>query len=937
VRESLIQEDEDTRIIGGTSEPFFPELLASYGVTDAAALEAINRIASDTTRGILIGLKPWLHDPCDAPARRAPCAQGSRVSDAYRAFLAAKAPAATSAGFEVELDEIHPYLMPHARAIVQWAVRGGRRAIFASFGLHKTVIGIETVRLTLARAGGRGLIVLPLGVRQEFFRDAAKLGVTLQFIQSIDEATDPKAIYVTNYETVRLGKLEPADFTVVHLDEADVLRTFGSKTFSEFLFGGWALVPYRYVATATPDPNDYLELLGYAQFLDIMDIGHSKTRFFKRDSQHADHLTLHAHKALEFWLWVATWGLIVTTPSDLGFSDEGFVLPEMEVRWHEVPSDHTTARPETHGQGRLFKNAAYAIPEAAREKRDSLAGRIAKLMELRAEDLGAHRIIWHDLEDERRAIEAAIPAAVSVYGHQKYSIREAAVIAFADGESDELASKPTLTGAGCNLQRHCAWAIFLGIGYKFRDFIQAVHRIYRFGQTRKVRIDLIYTEAERPIRAELEAKWKRHTAQQHHVAALIREYGLAHLSMAQALTRSTGVERVEVAGDSYRLINNDCVLETQTMSLAAPNSVHLIVTSIPFSTQYEYTPSFNDFGHTDGAEHFWRQMDFLTPELLAVLKPGRVLAVHVKDRVQPGSMSGLGFQTIDPFHCDAVTHYRRHGFFYAGMIVVITDVVTENAQTYRLSHTEQCKDGSRMGAGLPEFLLLFRKAPTDSSNGYADEPVRNDKPMVTDEGQTTPWRKGRPIIPGSGYSRARWQLDAHALWRSNANRLLDPEELIRLPRKVTLRRWRDHERAHPYDYEHHVAVGEVLEREGQLPPDFMLLPPSSGHPEVWTDVNRFHGLNTAQSLKGRELHLCPLPFDIVNRLIVRFSMRGEVVYDPFGGLMTVPVCAVKLGRFGLGCELNARYFRDGAGYTEEAAAARAALPDLFTLTQEASP
>jgi len=372
------------------------------------------------------------------------------------------------------------------------------------------------------------------------------------------------------------------------------------------------------------------------------------------------------------------------------------------------------------------------------------------------------------------------------------------------------------------------------------------------------------------------------------------------------------------------------VIETRGMPA---DSVDLIVTSIPFSSQYEYSPSYNDFGHTDDNEHFWRQMDFLTPELLRVLQPGRVAVIHVKDRIAPGGLTGYGFQTVQPFHCEAVFHYIKHGFAFLGMKTVVTDVVRENNQTYRLGWTEQCKDGSRMGAGMPEYVLLFRKPPTDSSNGYADVPVVKTKPLTErPDGTVIPYDyDAGKIIPGTGYSRARWQLDADGGgMRSSCDRLLTFEELRTLPHADIYKRWRAESLTTVYDIERHVAVGEAMEREKRLPSTFMLLPPHSWHPDVWSDVARMRTLNMMQERKGQEQHLCPIQFDIVDRLIGQFSMKGEIVYDPFMGIGTVPYCAVKLGREGWGNELSATYFRDGVAYVE-GAARQATVPTLFAL------
>lgn len=850
-------------------------------------------------------LQPTAEDFGIPPERAAAAA-------AYRAFLAAKVAVTPNVGFEISESDVNPACKPHVRAIVPWMVRKGRAACFSLFGMQKTSTQLEAVRITRELAGGNALIVCPLGVRQEFRKDATNLlgwPSAPRFIQRTEEMSE-EGIYLTNWESVREQKIDPRRFSVVSFDEADALRSFGSKTFGEVVIGPWKDVPFRYVASATPDPNDYVELLGYAQFLGVMDIGQSKTRWFKRNSEQADDLTLLPHKEPEFWAWVASWALVIQKPSDLGFPDSGYILPPLDIRWHEIPSDHRDAGAEKNGQRRLHKTVAMGVTQTAREKRDSLPARIAKLMEIRAEDPAAHRMIWHDLEAERKAIESAIPGIVTVYGSQELEEREAAVAGFADGEIPELASKLVLLGAGTNLQRHCAWQIFVGIGYKFRDILQALHRLYRFGQTRSVRVDFIYTEAERAVRAELEAKWQRYNEQTSHLAGIIRELGLANISLASALTRSMGVERQEARGESYRLAHNDCVLEAMSMD---ENSIDLVVTSPPFSTQYEYSPSFNDFGHTDNTAHFWEQMDFLTPELLRILKPGRDLVIHIKDRVVPSGMTGFGFQVVDATHADAIAHYKRHGFAYLGMKTIVTDVVRENAQTYRLGYTEMCKDGTRMGAGLPEYLLLFRKPQTDRSRGYADMPVVKSK---------------------SEYSRSRWQFDAHGFMRSSGNRLLTPEEIVHLPWKSIFRIFRDHSLNKVYDFEQDVALAEALEKcePSQLPPDFMLLQPASHHPDVWTDIARMRSLNGTQAARNRDKHLCPLPFDIVDRTIVQRSQLGEIVFDPFSGLGTVPYCAVKLGRVGRGVELNHAYFKDSVHYAE-AASREVATPTLFDLTE----
>jgi len=885
---------------------------------------------------------------------------------AYEAFLRLKVPPSSECGFIIQDDEIRPLLKPHQRDVVRWAIRLGRAAIFEAFGLGKTIQQLEIARLILKHVElsrnqeelfpfCRFLIVAPLGVRQEFIRDAEMIGIEIKFVRRIEEC-ESTGIYLTNYETIRDGKMDPKQFTGVSLDEAGILRGFGgTKTFREFMrhFEGSGI--FRFVATATPSPNEYIELLAYAAFLDVMDVGQAKTRFFKRDSTKADKLTLHPHKEREFWLWMATWAIFLQRPSDLGYSDIGYTLPEMEIHWHEVPSDYEQAGEEVSGQGRLISNSAIGVTHAAREKRNSLPARIAKMMELREIDPGAHRIIWHDLEDERKAIEKAIPACVTVYGKQEDEDKAAALIGFAQGEFQELGGKPDMIGAGGNYQRHCSWAIFLGIGFKFHSFIQAVHRIQRFLQTKTVRLDLIYTEAEKEIRRELERKWQQHKDLVEQMSGIIREYGLARAAVQLELRRQFGVPRHEATGEYFTLINNDSVREAWTME---PQSVHMILTSIPFSTQYEYTPSYHDFGHTDSNEHFFRQMDFLTPELYRILKPGRVALIHVKDRIVPGGLTGLGFQTVYPFHAEAIRHYTSHGFAYLGMKTIVTDVVRENNQTYRLGWTEQCKDGSRMGVGMPEYLLLFRKPPTDQSNGYADEPVIKEKPLCVcqahvwdvdtngfgpctvcgapfgdQEPRVVPFKTNLGIKPGTGYSRSRWQLDAHGYMRSSGNRLLSSQDMRMLTHEKLYKLYRQESLSNVYDFEQHVSTAEILESDMRLPVTFMLLPPQSWHPDVWTDITRMLTLNGAQHSKGKEMHLCPMQFDLADRVIRQFTMEGETIFDPFGGIGTVPYRAILAKRKAIACELSHGYFLDGVMYAKNAEA-KVNQPTLFDLIEQ---
>jgi hypothetical protein len=452
--------------------------------------------------------------------------------EAYLQFLRDKMPRAERAGFEPPSEPVEG-LFPHQVDICRWACRGGRRAVFANFGLGKTRMHLQIAKWVHEETGGRYLIVAPLGVRQEFTKvDAPAMGMTLDYVRTDEEAEASTSPYlITNYERVRDGNITLSQFKGAGLDEASVLRSFGSKTYQTFLdlFEG---LPFRYVFTATPSPNRHKELIHYAGFLGVMDTGEALTRFFQRNSEQANDLTLYPHMEQQFWYWLSTWAVFLQKPSELGYSDKGYDLPPMDVQWHKVDVDHRKAwsQHDSWGQAQLFQDQSTGLKEGAEIKRETIEARLECAMEIMA---GAgeetHWLLWHDLEREREAIQKAMPDAVCVWGNQDLDTREERILGFARGEFRVLATKPVIAGSGCNFQRHCSHAIFMGVGYKFNDFIQAVHRIYRFQQSKVVTIHIIYSESESNVMETLKHKWRQHDELMGKMSDLLKEHKLTNL------------------------------------------------------------------------------------------------------------------------------------------------------------------------------------------------------------------------------------------------------------------------------------------------------------------------------------------------------------------------------------------------------------------------
>lgn len=892
----------------------------------------------------------------------------------YQSFIEGKVMDVPKCGFHWE--NFHKNTFPHQKDTVQWALFGGNRAIFSSFGLGKTIVQLEIAKAVISHTGKPFLIGLPLGVVGEFKDDAKNiLDLEIHYTtdqrhaESIQADYDSPQIFISNYDRIREEAFDPTWFGGCSFDEGDVIRNLDTKT-SDYMIHQMTKIPHRFIATATPDPNEITEILNYAHFLGICDRDQALTRFFKRDSTKAGNLTLHEHKVDEFWLWVSSWAIFLEKPSDLGYNDEGYDLPKLNIVYHEINNIDRGIKYDRDGRVLMFDDASKSLQSAAKEKQESLFARCEKAVEIIEAHPDSNFIIWHDLENERKALEALLKGKdfKSVFGSQKTDIKEEYLNGFKNGEYQYLLTKPSIAGSGCNFQKHCADAVFVGIGWKFKDFIQAIHRILRFRQFKEVTIHLVYTDAELKILKDLERKWAQHKETQSRMTEIMRKYGLSKQGQIEILKRSSHVERMELKGKDFRLIRNDCVVE---LANRKPNSIQMFLSSFPFADQYEYCELYQDFGHNNGNDEFFKQCDFLVPEMYRTLEPGRIAAIHVKNRIQFSYQNGVGFTSLIDFRGKVVQNFEKHGFYFLGEHYIVTDVVRENNQTYRLGWTENCKDGTKMGAGSPEYLLIFRKPPSDTSNAYADNPVqkyKGDSLYVCNscDHQTEDLKNFKEIsekeiideigydaydsgtgshrcekckkitsfrtVKVKGYSRGRWQMDAHSLWRSNGNRILTSDELRKLDLGKIGKWWKDYLRNEPYDFENHIEICETLDKMGKLPSSFMALAPwvHLNNDAVWDDVNRMNTLNTQQANRKKEQHLCPLQFDIVDRAIDRYSNPGDVVYDPFGGLGTSVLRAVKKGRIGESTELHELYWRDSCQYLKEFDYQRS-VPTLFDM------
>jgi DNA modification methylase len=654
----------------------------------------------------------------------------------YASFLDSKVQRVQEYGFVVSETDLAPILFPFQKHIVRWALRVGRAAIFAECGLGKTFMQLEWARHVAQHTGGRVLILAPLAVGRQTVREAERMGLAVEFSRGESAAT----IVVTNYE--QLDNFNPGDFAGVVLDESSILKNYTGK-YKQALIERFAATPFRLACTATPAPNDHLELGNHADFLGVMGSNEMIARWFVNDSMSAGSYRLKGHAEDDFWRWVTTWAVCVGKPSDLGYSDDGFILPGLEFVRHAVASNHARA----WEKGQLFHGALTATG-LWEDKRETLDSRVAKAAELANATPGAV-IVWCDTNDESTALAEAIPGSVEVRGADSVETKERKLNAFSSGEARVIVTKAEIAGLGLNWQ-HAATQVFVGLAYSFERFYQALRRSYRFGQKSVVRAHIICSDSEGAVIETIERKRVAHEEMVSKMNAATRSHGTSDSSKGVALRRIAGeVER----GEGWEVRLGDCV---EVLRDVPADSVHLSVFSPPFSNLYVYSDALADMGNSADHAEFFRHYGFLARELHRVIVPGRNVCVHCKDL--PLYKNRDGAAGLYDFPGDIIRTMESVGFTFHSRVTIWKDPVTEMQRTknHGLLHKnfESRREVVRMG--VADYLLVFRKW----TPGMADKQVT--EPAVPGEyiGENPPpsWKSQRD------WSIQTWQKYASPVW-----------------------------------------------------------------------------------------------------------------------------------------------------------------------------
>lgn len=434
------------------------------------------------------------------------------MNTTYHNFLDRKARIAPMTGID-DPPIIASQLFPFQRDIVRWALRRGRAAVFAGTGLGKTLMALEWARIVAVHTSKPTLILTPLAVAAQFERESAKFGISAKHVREQSEVDG--TIAVTNYE--KLAHFDVAAFGGVVLDESSILKSFDGKT-RTMLIDAFRDTPFRLAATATPAPNDFMELGNHAEFLGIMSYAEMLATFFVHDSGETQVWRLKGHAESEFWRWMASWAVMLTKPSDLGYADDGYDLPPLELNQHTVAVEY---KPQA---GMLFPMQAATLQERIGARRESVADRVSAAAAI-VNGNDRPWIVWCNLNSESEALTRAIDGAVEVRGSDSESDKETALKYFADGRIRVLVTKPSIAGFGLNWQ-HCADVVFVGLNDSWEQVYQSIRRCWRFGQTKPVNVHFIASELEGAVIANImrkDAQAQRMAAEMvRHTASLTR-------------------------------------------------------------------------------------------------------------------------------------------------------------------------------------------------------------------------------------------------------------------------------------------------------------------------------------------------------------------------------------------------------------------------------
>lgn len=620
------------------------------------------------------------------------------VKNDYQAFLESKNKSVQSCG--IEPTNLNPNLFPFQKAITEWALKLGKSAIFCGCGMGKSLMQLAWADAIVNHTSGKVLIVAPLSVTSQTHQESIKFGIETR-VTKTGKVLDTDRIVITNYES--LHKFSAVDFVGVVLDESSILKSNSSSTRAQII-EMFDRTQYKLACTATPSPNDYVELGNHCEFLGICSSSEMLATYFINDGSDTKKWRLKGHAKALFWDWVATWAITIEKPSDIGFDDTGYDLPP--IQYHEHIVDVTM----TPDDGALFKLEATDLMDRRRSRRNSIDERVAKCAEL-VNNSDEQWLVWCDLNDEGDKLAAAIDGSIEIAGKHSDDHKESRMAGFIDNTHKVLVSKSSIAGFGINLQ-NCHNIVFVGMSDSYEQLYQAIRRCWRFGQTEQVNVHFITASSDGAVVRNIKRK-------ERDMEVMIRsmiEAVTINQDLKPKIKESTTMSDSHIldksSGSHWDLYHGDCVDVARTL---ADDSIDYSIFSPPFSSLYVYSNSDRDMGNSASDEQFYQHYTFLMAEMYRVIKAGRLMSFHCMNL--PLSKQHDGVIGIKDFRGDLIRLCQKAGFIYHSEVVIWKDpvVAMQRTKAIGLLHKQLNKDSAMSRQGLADYLVTMRKPGKNES------------------------------------------------------------------------------------------------------------------------------------------------------------------------------------------------------------------------------
>ena len=607
----------------------------------------------------------------------------------YEDFVAGKRRAEVATGHPP--GGLNEHLFDFQHAIVSWAVRRGRAAIFADTGLGKTLMQLSWADEVASHTNGVVLILAPLAVSEQTIEQGSTFGITVRRVPH-GGSPDAPGVWITNYE-----RMDAIDFGGLHglvLDESSILKAHDGKTRTRIIESAQG-IPYRLSCTATPSPNDFEELGNQCEFLGVMTRTEMLATYFVNDTGDTGTWRLKGWGASKFWEWMGTWAVVLRNPSDLGFDGSRYVLPAPQYLEHVVETDPLG--------NDLFSRPAQTLTERRQAQRGSIEQRCQALADVVNSESSEPWLIWCHLNDEAELLQSLIPGSINVQGSDSAEHKAEQMMAFSRGTLRVLISKPKICGFGMNWQ-HCARMAFVGLDDSFEKFYQAVRRCHRFGQKRSVQVHLFTAENEGQILLNLKRKEEQHHEMSANMIEHMKDIMNHELSGQQNIVDEYREDTYD--GDGFTVHLGDCVKWTRRM---ADNSIDYSVFSPPFADLFVYSNSDHDMGNCRDDAEFVTQLRYLIGELFRIIKPGRNVSFHCMNL--PTTKMRQGFIGLRDFRGDLIRAFQDAGFIYHSEVCIWKDPVVAMQRTKALGllHKTIRENASMSRMGLPDYVVTMRK------------------------------------------------------------------------------------------------------------------------------------------------------------------------------------------------------------------------------------